>query len=156
MRLGLLDQLDHPAKGAVGAHPGRAHAQVAQAGDAGGIDACARPGLDGHGFAGDGRLVHGGLPCQHFAVDGDAITRPHDDDLARLHLGQRHCQLLPAALDARHLRGQRAQVPDGPPRPLGGEVFGVVAHPHKEDHHCRRGPLADHQGGDDAQGHQGV
>ena len=66
-------------------HPQRAR-QIERAG----VDGRARPRLHGQGFAGDQALVDLGLPLDHGAVDGGALARTQQDDVAGLHGGNRH------------------------------------------------------------------
>ena len=92
-----------------------AHAQAAQGGLGRGKDRRAGTGLDRHGLAGDGGLVDGRLAGDHLAVDRDRLTRTHDDDLAGLHLGNRHLNLAPVPLHPGRLRRQGHQVLDRAP-----------------------------------------
>ena len=160
MGLRLLDHLDHAAKGGVRPHAHGAHPQAAKLGDRCGINLCPRPRIYGDGLAGDGRLVDGGMAGDHLAVDGDQFARADDDYVADLHGGDGQLDfffaLLAGARDTGGLGCQGSQLFDRAAGALGRELFGIVADAHKEDDDGRSRPLADGQGGHDADGHQRV
>ena len=80
-------------------------------GDGRGVDLRARSGLDGHGLAGDRRLIDGGLTAHHLAVHRDLLARAHIDQVAGLHLRDGSSISAPSA-QPRILGRQRCQVFD--------------------------------------------
>ena len=153
---GLLDLLDHTAVGGVGAGVRDPDAQVAEPGEGRRVDPAARPGLDRQRFAGDGRLVHGGLPIEHLAVGRDLLAGADNDDVAGAELVDRQLDLCPVTVHARGARGERGQRLEAAPGAVGREPFDGITDAHEEDHHQRRHPLPDCDRREHADRHQGV
>src|SRR3989304_2881220 len=65
-----------------------------------------RPGsrVHGHRLSGDRRLIQGGMPGDHLAVDGDHLPGANNDDLAAADFSDRHFLLGPLAFPPPHLR----------------------------------------------------
>ena len=107
MLLGGLDQSDDAGEERVLADFFNFHVQGARLQDGAGEDARSGRLLARDALTGDRRLVHGAVPGADRAVRGYLLACPHDDDVARPQLLDRHRPLRSVAPDERGL-GHRA------------------------------------------------
>lgn len=87
---------------------------------------------------------------------GTFSPRAHDHGLADPHLGDRHFDLGPVALDPGFFGSEAGQLPDGAACALGGEMLDVIGEPHEEHDDDRGRPSAREHGGAEADRHEGV
>ena len=86
--LRLFDETHHLAENAVGSDGGGAVFERAVEIERASDDAVARFSRDGERFAGDQRFVDGGDACENDAIDGDALARAENHDVAGADLGE--------------------------------------------------------------------
>ncbi len=139
-RLLALRRLDQPhdaRQHRFGPHRRGAHVQQAFGVDGAAGDALADFARHRQAFAGDQRFVDVAGTEDDDAIDGQAFTGAHDDDIADAHPGQRHGHFRVAAQHARRFGPQGIQGADGrgglPPR----AGFQPLAQQHQRDDHRR-------------------
>ena len=111
--LRLLHEAHDLRERGVGADARRAEAQGPAGVDRASRDVVARALFDRDRFAGEHRLVDGGVAGDHETVGRDRLARPHDDDVADLQLVDRHVLFRsPGSPHARRLRAEREQAAD--------------------------------------------
>jgi len=101
-------------------------------------------------------LVDGGLAAADDAVHGNALTGPHDDEIANAEVGVGDFGLGVAATDARGRRHERKQAAERAAGTVRGVLFESFAKQHDESDFARREKFAEAGGGDDGDGHENV
>ena len=122
---GLLHQFDHLGQGGVLPYPGGSEHKVTGFIDGSGGYLVADPFLHRQGLAGEGGLVHRGVPFHHDPVHRDAAAGTHHHQVAHRYLFHRDLHLCPIPQNRGSFRGQIHQPGNG----LTGLSFGPGLQP---------------------------
>ena len=134
--LGVLNHLDDLGQRRLTTHPGGLESERAGLVDGGADNLGARSLFHRDALAGDHRLVHRRVTHGDFAVDGNALTGAHHDNVADPDLIGGYLQLLPFSDHVRRPGLQANQFPDGFRGAAAGQRFHV---PPQHDKGCQQG-----------------
>ena len=151
--LGTLDGFDDVPKRGVAPDPGGADLHRSRLVDRARENLLASQLLDRHRLAGDGGLVHEGVPASDDAIDRDARAGLDQDDLAHLKLVGRNLMFGAAPANERDARQEIDELLDGLATAGNREPFQHLGHQDEEHDHERGEELPDDRGRADGDGH---